>query len=173
MKGTGVNMSKVVIEKKSEEARKSSSSGETTITYKKDMVTDETKNSEEGASDLIDVSESMELGIEEGSEELIEGSEELSEVVTIDANTLLEENIVDEVFIDPNYGEGNMEFPIYEEGMYMDPGFETGMAKIKDPLLSSWIFVIGISVIVLVVSSGLGALLAGRKIKKGIELYED
>lgn len=57
--------------------------------------------------------------------------------------------------------------------MYMDPTMETGMAEVKDPLLSSWPFVIGISAAVLIVSMALGALLARRKIKKGIELYED
>lgn len=44
---------------------------------------------------------------------------------------------------------------------------------VKDPLLSSWPFVIGISGVVLAVSVVLGVLLAKRKIKKGIELYED
>ena len=57
--------------------------------------------------------------------------------------------------------------------MYMEPGMETGMAEVKDPILSSWPFVIGISAAVLFVSIALGALLARRKIKKGIELYED
>lgn len=56
-----------------------------------------------------------------------------------------------------------------EEGMIVDamgPG-------VKDPLLSSWPFVIGISTVVLAISVALGVLLAKRKIKKGIELYED
>jgi len=44
---------------------------------------------------------------------------------------------------------------------------------IKDPLLSGWPFVIGISSLTLVISIGLGILLAKRKIKKGFELYED
>ncbi|WMJ90062.1 hypothetical protein [Anaerocolumna sp. MB42-C2] len=43
----------------------------------------------------------------------------------------------------------------------------------KDPLLSSWPFVIGISAVTLAVSIFLGILLAKRKIKKGYELYED
>jgi hypothetical protein len=59
------------------------------------------------------------------------------------------------------------------EGMYTDPMMETGMAQPKDPLLSSWPFVIGISAAVLFVSVAFGVLLARRKIKKGIELYED
>jgi hypothetical protein len=73
--------------------------------------------------------------------------------------------------------------PIMKDGSYVDPGYETGMAvdptmgmggtEVKDPLLSSWLFVIGISAAVLFVSVALGAFLARRKIKKGIELYED
>ncbi|NLP33867.1 MAG: hypothetical protein GX359_01570 [Clostridiales bacterium] len=66
--------------------------------------------------------------------------------------------------------EGEM---IFDEGIYVDPGMEMGMAEAKDPLLSSWPFVIGISGLVLIVSVGLGAFLARRKIKKGIDLYED
>ncbi len=46
-------------------------------------------------------------------------------------------------------------------------------ATTKDPILSSWPFVIGISSITLIVSIVLGILLAKRKIKKGFELYED
>lgn len=45
--------------------------------------------------------------------------------------------------------------------------------EVKDPLLSGWPFVIGISFLTLAVSVVLGILLAKRKIKKGIELYED
>jgi hypothetical protein len=52
------------------------------------------------------------------------------------------------------------------------PGDVTG-AGAKDPLLSSWPFVIGITVVTLAVSIGVGILLAKRKIKKGFELYED
>jgi hypothetical protein len=62
---------------------------------------------------------------------------------------------------------------IVDEGMYMDPGMETGMAEVKDPLLSSWPFVLGVSGGVLIISVALGAFLARRKIKKGIDLYED
>ncbi len=54
------------------------------------------------------------------------------------------------------------------EGTMVDP-----MGTVKDPLLSSWPFVIGISAAVLAVSVVIGVLLAKRKIKKGIELYED
>jgi hypothetical protein len=57
-----------------------------------------------------------------------------------------------------------------EEGMMIDPMSGAG---VKDPLLSSWPFVIGISAAVLAISIVIGVLLAKRKIKKGIELYED
>lgn len=70
---------------------------------------------------------------------------------------------IDEGYIDPAFNEGEMAYP----------GMETGMGEVKDPLLSSWPFVIGISAAVLVVSIALGALLAKLKIKKGIDLYED
>lgn len=48
-----------------------------------------------------------------------------------------------------------------------------GDASIKDPILSSWPFVIGISSGTLIISVIIGILLAKRKIKKGFELYED
>ncbi|HWT26377.1 MAG TPA: hypothetical protein VN131_00425 [Mobilitalea sp.] len=63
--------------------------------------------------------------------------------------------------------------PGMSQGMPTDPSMVTGMVEVKDPLLSSWPVVIGISGAVLFVSIVLGALLARRKIKKGIELYED
>lgn len=65
---------------------------------------------------------------------------------------------------------GGMEGGSVEGG---DMGGEMGGAKAKDPLLSSWAFVIGITAISLAVSVGLGILLAKRKIKKGLELYEN
>lgn len=76
-------------------------------------------------------------------------------------------------YIDPGYIDDGYIDPGYMEGGYMDPGMETGMGEIKDPFLSSWTNVIGISAAVLVVSIALGALLAKLKIKKGIDLYED
>jgi hypothetical protein len=48
-----------------------------------------------------------------------------------------------------------------------------GMNAAKDPLLCSWPFVTGISVVVLLGSIALGAFLAKLKIRKGINLYED
>ena len=43
----------------------------------------------------------------------------------------------------------------------------------KDPLLSNWTFVIGVSFLSLAVSIIIGTLLAKRIIKKGIEQYKD
>jgi hypothetical protein len=72
--------------------------------------------------------------------------------------------------------EGYTDLGFYDGG-YMEPGMdmgmEIGMPEVKDPFLSSWINVAGISASVLVVSIALGALLAKLKIKKGIDLYED
>ena len=62
----------------------------------------------------------------------------------------------------------------FDEGMYLDdPSMEAGMGDVKEPLLSSLPFVFGISGGVLIISIALGAFLASRKIKKGIDLYED
>lgn len=62
---------------------------------------------------------------------------------------------------------------VAEDGTFVDPTMQTGTVEVKEPLLASWPFVIGVSGAVLLVSIVLGALLARRKIKKGIELYED
>ncbi len=68
--------------------------------------------------------------------------------------------------------DSNMAMPVggdYSQVPMVDP-MGTG---VKDPLLSSWPFVIGISVASLALSVVIGVLLAKRKIKKGFELYED
>jgi len=60
-----------------------------------------------------------------------------------------------------------------DDGMWMeDPmmGMET---EVKDPLLSNWFFVGGMSAGVLILGVVAGLLLAKWKIKKGIDLYED
>lgn len=80
---------------------------------------------------------------------------------------------VEELPADMGMEEGLMGDPGFNEEMYKETFMETGMAEVKDPIMSSWPFVIGISVAVLLVSVAFGALLARRKIKKGIELYED
>lgn len=60
-------------------------------------------------------------------------------------------------------------------GPDMGMGTEVPMdgGSVKNPLLSSWVFVAGITTLTLAISVGLGILLAKRKIKKGFELYED
>lgn len=45
-------------------------------------------------------------------------------------------------------------------------------ATVKDPLLSSWVFIGGISAATLAVSIVLGILLAKKRIKKGFDIYE-
>ena len=93
------------------------------------------------------------------------------------SNAVAEKAATTEVVTDTGVIEGELapDATIYDEGMYTEDGMyaETGMSEIKDPLLSSWPFVIGISAAVLFVSVALGVFLAKRKIKKGIELYED
>lgn len=60
-------------------------------------------------------------------------------------------------------------------GEYMEGGMEGGMegTTVKDPLLSSWPVVIGISCGAIILGLAIGILLGRKKIKKGIELYED
>lgn len=60
-----------------------------------------------------------------------------------------------------------------QTGTMVDPTMPGGMAGGKTALLNSWPFVCGITFAVLVVSIVIGAFLARRKIKKGIEIYED
>lgn len=72
--------------------------------------------------------------------------------------------------------EGTQDFSGIDAGMYVDGniGMDTGAGTgVKDPLLSNWFFVGGISAATLVVSIVLGILLAKKRIKKGIHLYED
>lgn len=57
-----------------------------------------------------------------------------------------------------------------EEG-YM--GEESMGTTVKEPLLSSWPAVIGISCGAIILGLAIGILLGRKKIKKGIELYED
>lgn len=56
------------------------------------------------------------------------------------------------------------------EGMYGDGATTT---TVKDPFLASYVPVIGITAATLVVGAVIGILLAKKKIKKGIDLYED
>ena len=60
------------------------------------------------------------------------------------------------------------------DGSMMDgPMGMTEGTKSNDPLLSKPVYVFGISAITVMVSIVLGILLAKKRIKKGIELYED
>lgn len=91
-----------------------------------------------------------------------------NEVAVLTANNAVvavEKPVSGDAVADPGYVEGGD----MGTGTMVDPN----MPQVKDPLLSSWPFVIGISAAVLFVSVVLGILLAKRKIKKGIELYED
>ncbi len=66
------------------------------------------------------------------------------------------EVMVDDMYMGDEYMQGDM----------------TG-TTVKDPLLSSWPAVIGISCGVVILGLAIGVLLGRKKIKKGIELYED
>lgn len=120
------------------------------------------------------------------TEILVNKAESIDEVVVEDTDISTDETVLEEnISVDESEGEGVGEATDYsvdegmymdggfEEGMYMDPGMEMGMVEVKDPLLSSWPFVLGISAAVLVVSIVVGVLLAKLRIKKGIDLYED
>lgn len=76
---------------------------------------------------------------------------------------------------------GDMDGMDYMDGKdFMgDTGFINGMdgttvqVSMADKLMSSWIFVGGVTAGVLIIGLLLGFLSAKRKIKKGIDLYED
>ncbi len=58
-----------------------------------------------------------------------------------------------------------------EEGMMAETQSTTEVSV--DTLLSNWVFVGGVSAGMLLLSVVIGLLLAGRKIKKGFDVYED
>ena len=111
----------------------------------------------------IEISEGMEgEGLSENtSEDFIEGE------------VMPEPGFEGDISINPGMADGGFIDPGFIDGGFMEPGMETGMAEVKQPLLSSWPFVIGISAAIFAVSIVLGVLLARLKIKKGIDLYED
>ena len=77
--------------------------------------------------------------------------------------------IVDEFIVgDMSYSGGKEEF--FDMG---DMAGSTQQVSVADKLISSWVFVGGLSTGVLVIGVLLGLLSAKRKIKKGIDLYED
>ena len=63
---------------------------------------------------------------------------------------------------------GDMEYMAGMDGMM--GGTQVPMGE---KLMSSWVFVGGVATVVLVIGVLLGLLSAKRKIKKGIDLYED
>lgn len=68
--------------------------------------------------------------------------------------------------------DGDMSFEGDMSGVDGMNGETTG-STIKDPFLSSYVPIAGISAATLVVGVIIGILLAKKKIKKGIDLYED
>ena len=142
-------------------------------TTEEDLVIDNL----EGMSEDVMIDDGVEEGFEglEDFNELegegidgFEGSEDFEDLEDFEYNDEFDEMGEDFEYYDEfgDMGEG-----YYEEGYDMGMGMD--MDEPKDPLLSSWGFVIGITVAVLLVGVAVGALLARLKIKKGIELYED
>jgi hypothetical protein len=89
--------------------------------------------------------------------------------VTAVEEVVTEAEVITDVKVDGGYVDGGNVDGGYIEGEM--PGDMS--AGPKDPLLSSWTFVSGITLLTLAISVGIGVVLAKRKIKKGIELYED
>lgn len=85
---------------------------------------------------------------------------------------------VDDMNIDASNSEmeGLEGSDMYTDGAMVDmSGMDGDMtaSTTKDPFLSSYVPIVGISAATLVVGAILGVLLAKKKIKKGIDLYED
>lgn len=81
------------------------------------------------------------------------------------------------IYSEPDGGFDMGEMPGEEyEGMYGEVGMEgmdgTESGSSFKPM-SSWLFIIGISIVAIAAGVTLGLLLAKRKIKKGLDLYED
>ncbi len=77
---------------------------------------------------------------------------------------------------------GDMDYMIGNMGYTGDMDYMIGMddtmegtqeVPLGDKLMSSWVFVGGVAAAVLAIGVLLGLLSAKRKIKKGIDLYED
>lgn len=118
-------------------------------------------------SNQTDMENETSVGAEEGEGDLeASGDSEGSEEGMPDAESQQGESG------DASLSEGAMEGGSMYGSMAPVPG--TGsQSSAKDPLLSSPVAVIGISVLFLVVGGVLGFLLAKRKIKKGIDIYEN
>jgi len=116
---------------------------------------DETEGADASDEEVAD-GEEVE-GSEEAEGEAVEGGENEGEILDSEA--------VD--------GEGMEEGAEMGDMEGMGDELMEGTTTPKDPLLSNVVFVGGISVGVFIVGGLLGLLLAKKKIKKGIELYED
>lgn len=147
-----------------------------------EVIASETKEGEavegenlEAVEPVVEPVEGEIAEITDVSEEAVEGEAVDAVVVEEGTDDIASEDVMVEEISSPEMGidpivDGVM--PGMEGGGY-DETMGMGMELPKDPLLSSWPAVIGISGAVLLVSILLGALLAKRKIKKGIDLYED
>ncbi len=87
-----------------------------------------------------------------------------------------------ETIIVDEFVTGDMEYMVGDMGYAGDMDYMIGMdgmtegtqeVPLGDRLMSSWVFVGGVAAAVLAVGVVLGLLSAKRKIKKGIDLYED
>lgn len=150
--------------------------GQVFLTQDVSQDTEVIETSEEAmdsADDEMTVAED-EVGTEveseaEGMEDTLEGD------VSLDTSIEGEESYIEEGdmgVVEDEYYEDytGMDSSIYDS-MYGMTGMDS--TEVKDPLLSNWFFVIGVSAATFVVSVVLGILLAKKRIKKGIELYEN
>ena len=97
------------------------------------------------------------VAVDEETQENVEaedGEEASAEMDGVDQNAQLQDEAID---VGADTGSEGLE----------------GTVEVKDPLLSSPVAVGGISLAVIAVGCVLGFILAKRKIKKGIEVYED
>lgn len=139
-----------------------------------DDVTVNTETTGAGADSVSTEEVVGEEGIaveEDGAKEELEGSE----TEGIDSSEQINVGVEGDI----NYDDMGMVDGGYDIGG--DYGMETGAfpemgmpeASPKGSVMSSWLFVLGISGITLVISIVLGILLAKKRIKKGFDLYED
>ena len=130
---------------------------------------DSASSEDEAASDESEI----EAGDTEGAtdsvagEETVDGETAEGDVTTTEGEAIGEDGAVAE-------GDSVEGGDVYSEDMMGGSmAMMEDVAKAKDPLLSSPVFVGGISLGVLIVGGVLGFILAKKKIKKGIEIYED
>lgn len=90
----------------------------------------------------------------------------------------METMVIDEFVADDMVYSDGMDYVAGEDfmgGMDFIDGMDgtTAQVSMADKLMSSWVFVGGVTAGVLVIGILLGFFSAKRKIKKGIDLYED